>query len=220
MLDRAMDTTIGDKVRERMTALDLTSSEVARKAGLERTFVHDLLTQRKRTVAAKPLIALAHALNCSPEFLVGAPDVTTKQPATIPLLGVAETGVWRDAGVEYMDIKDKNFPTFSPMWGHPEIGALLVRGHGATGLGIVDGSIVALATPDTNPGHGDVIAIQRTKGGLREISLRKIEKHGSQLLLEAKSKHHKWPAIEWPHLGKDEVIDVLGRVTRATILFV
>ena len=71
--------TVGERVQARIAELHTNSTEVASKAGLERTFVYDLISGRKKTVTAEALVLLAKALGCLPEELVGmAGDIERK----------------------------------------------------------------------------------------------------------------------------------------------
>lgn len=60
-----------DRVKARLLELRRTAAEVARSAGLERTFIADLLGGRKDHVNARNLAVMATALQCDPDYLTG-----------------------------------------------------------------------------------------------------------------------------------------------------
>lgn len=66
-----MDSTLAERVRERLEALGINPFEAARRAGFERSFVNDLLIGRKKSVRGAALLRLATALGCDPAYLVG-----------------------------------------------------------------------------------------------------------------------------------------------------
>lgn len=66
-----MDSTLAERVRERLEALGINPFEAARRAGFERSFVNDLLIGRKKSVRGASLLKLAAALGCDPAYLVG-----------------------------------------------------------------------------------------------------------------------------------------------------
>ena len=68
--DRRMKT-LKDIVAKRLSELGLGAVEAATRAGLERTYIRDIVEGRKATVRANKIAALATALELSPEELMG-----------------------------------------------------------------------------------------------------------------------------------------------------
>jgi len=77
--------TLAGRVEARLTALNITRVEAARRAGLQKTFLHDLHHRRKRTVHPKAFIPLAIALECSVEYLKGEQNEPGEPPAALPV---------------------------------------------------------------------------------------------------------------------------------------
>ena len=202
---------VGERVQARITELHMNSTEVARKAGLERTFVHDLISGRKKTITAEALVALAKALGCLPEELVGmAGDIHRKAVEGIEIVGVIEPDVWRRAA-------PRNLGTIaSSNDGNPNVRAFVVRGDDAAPIGIKDGSaLIVDMSGRVRP--GDVAVIEREKDGLKELSLRRVENSGDGAMVFASLDGDTTKTLS-PD-GAEETITVIGRVQRAVLLF-
>jgi hypothetical protein len=96
-----------ERVMARLRDLGLTPVSAAMKAGLERSFIHDLVEGRKKGVNGQNLNKLAVALNCNPLYLTGGASVPGRAPVTLTkdlrlddgksvvLAGVIEPGTLR-----------------------------------------------------------------------------------------------------------------------------
>lgn len=62
------------RIQERLSALGLNALSAAKKAGLGDDFVRDILRGKVRKPSAERLARLAEALECSVNYLLGAPD--------------------------------------------------------------------------------------------------------------------------------------------------
>ncbi len=62
------------RVKARMDALGLKQSDLARRSGLNRAFISDLVRGIKATVREDSLVHLARALSTSAAFLTGETD--------------------------------------------------------------------------------------------------------------------------------------------------
>jgi DNA-binding Xre family transcriptional regulator len=207
-----------DRVKVRLHTLGITAAEAARSARLERTFVHDLIAGRKRSITGEALVALAKALGCSPEYLVGTTDTVNANTLTgTPLIGVAEIGAWRAA---HIPTASGTVPLASLLTDPSDASALLVRGSGADRIGITDGSIAVIVPHNSqNIALGDVLVIQRKKGSLIETSIRQARaKLGGGIELVAPTSKAS-DAVPWPFEASDEEITVLGRIVKAVTLF-
>ena len=166
-----------DRVAARLSQLEINPFEAARRAGLERSFVNDILIRRKKSVRGTNLEKLAAGLDCDVDFLIGrndTPRAIAADPAQgVPLVGVCEAGVWRHvsapptlptiAAIE----RDLRFPDVPQQ-------AFEVRGSTGADLGIPDGSIVVALDlnrwADTNPEVGRFpCVIRRTRAEAGEV---------------------------------------------------
>lgn len=86
-----------DRVQARLEELAITPSEAARRGDLERTFIADILLERKKNVRGKNLEKLAVALDCSPEYLSEVAERPGLSPlrAGLPLVGIIEAKAYR-----------------------------------------------------------------------------------------------------------------------------
>lgn len=164
------------RVRARLTALDVNPFEAARRAGLERSFLNDLLIGKKSTVRQAKLPALAKALECDQDYLTGlqgTPRAGGPSFGSLPVLGIVEAGVWREPGggppkVQLPLGPDPRYPSQSQV-------AFLVRGDHAGDLGINDGSVVVVFTGPMAYRDGDPVVVRR--GGVgksSELSIRVV----------------------------------------------
>lgn len=154
-----MENFLRTRVQARLDALGLNPFEAARRAGGERTFLNDILIGKKDTIRRAAIPRVADALDCDPEYLLGAQDVPRRAPSPSPgnpgnkpekapqgirLVGIAEAGTWRLAG------RSGASPALpiAPDPRHPaEVQvAYLVRGDHAAGLGATDGAVVVGVT--------------------------------------------------------------------------
>lgn len=153
------------RVNQRLIELGLNASEAARRGGLERSFVKDLLLGKKKSVRGVGLLRLAFALNVSPAWLTGhseelgsPPDISelppehgaeTKGPPSeskaiqeyVEIAGIAEADVFRPADLP-------GSPAFFhricrlPEYPDARQCAYIHRGDGMDEIGILDGMAV------------------------------------------------------------------------------
>ena len=204
--------TVADRVRDRLAVLSINAAEAARRAGLERTFVHDLLGGRKKTIAADALISLADALGCTPEYLVGRSSETQRRPSGhVEISGIIEPGAWRDP------TRPPSLPPL-PIAGlavSPNlIKAFLARGETAARIGIIDGTVVVTEAWDGSILPGETYVVRRVQGALEELSIRVARRKGEAFDLIL------------PTHGSDDVLSsnapdivIVGHVTKAVTLF-
>jgi transcriptional regulator with XRE-family HTH domain len=218
---------IADKVRERIEALDTNPAELARRAGLARTFVSDLLAGKKKSVRGEGLMALANALACDPEYLTGGQATPRAQKpkarSTVPVVGVCETGVWRPAS-KYTDLGEFPIQT-DPRFPVQDQVAFLARGAGASEIGIADGTIVCGIKPPKDgtipaefAGAPLIVRQSRRGGGDSETSIRLIEVSLKGALLVAPSPE-KVPPIRFPSPSSEPEVTILAIVSSAVRVF-
>lgn len=80
-----MNAGLKERVAERLQALGKGAVAVATAAGLERTYIRDIITGKKKTVTVDKLPLLAKALGTTVEYLTLASDEPGEIPAQAPL---------------------------------------------------------------------------------------------------------------------------------------
>lgn len=219
---------IADRVRERLDALKMTPVDAARRAGLARTFVSDLLLGKKRSVRGEGLMLLAEVLQVDAEYLIGssnAPRPAHASPSEIgaegvPIAGICEAGVWRRTE----SIPDLGrIPVSADLrYIGREQRAFLVRGAGGARLGITDGMIVCGVVPtdgsDVEAAGAPLVVRQRRASGEVETSIRMIEAGLTGAMLVAPSDERIDP-IPFPPADRAVSVEIAAVVMRAIRLF-
>jgi hypothetical protein len=219
---------LAGRIRARLDALDLNPFAAAKAAGLERSFVNDVLIGRKRSVREDGLRKLAGALECDAEYLTGHQDTPRAGAADhaqgMPLIGVAETGVWRTTPAGAVEARvvpllpDPRFPGIACY-------AVTARGDGGSLVGIDDGDIVvALDFAAWRERHGPlrdglVVLVRRTRAdlGVSELSVRRVSISVDAVTLDCCS-HAAYPSF--PLEGSaGERVEIVGLVDKAVRLF-
>jgi hypothetical protein len=180
-------------VQERLDVLGINPFEAARRAGLEKGFVNDLLIGRKQTIRRASLAKLAVALECDAEYLTGHQKTPNKvddgvsgehEIIGVKFGGVVENGTWREsparmkAGEVAPTDPDRRFPLGAQT-------AFLIRGDAADTIGIHDGMIVIGCAPSVfeetarRMKDGDAVVVRRWRHSRSEseVSIRKISGH-------------------------------------------
>lgn len=212
------------RVRERLDAKGLNPFEAARMAGLERSYVNDLLIGKKHTVREKKLPALASILDCDPDYLMGAQDTPRRSGGGrggMRMAGIVEAGAWRSASsfvssAGPMPIEPD--PRFPPN----EQEAYRVRGDHAAGLGILDASILCIATTagleatGRKLHDGDVVLVrQSNSAALSELTARVYREDREGVRLSAR------PASGTEELADFKLpdVEIVGLVLRSIRVF-
>jgi XRE family transcriptional regulator, master regulator for biofilm formation len=74
--------TIGERVKQLRRRRRLTQSALAERAGLRQSHISQLESGARANPQAHIVIALAHALDCSTDYLLGMYEVTEQQHAS------------------------------------------------------------------------------------------------------------------------------------------
>lgn len=184
-----MENYLRTRIQERLDTLGINPFEAARRAGGERTFLNDLLIGKKDSIRRAAIPRVAAALDCDPEYLLGAQDAPRRPtdapqrtpeirpenaPGIVPLVGIAEAGTWRLAG--------RSGPSpalpIPPDPRHPASKqvAYLVRGDHAAALGATDGAVI-VGVEGAGYRDGDVLVVRRSRdlgeGREEEITIRR-----------------------------------------------
>lgn len=228
-MDGPMKDDMKSRVEARLAALDINPFHAAKSAGLERSFINDILIDRKKSVRGENLDRLAVALDCDPEYLTGhqaTPRRLAADPAQgIFVVGVCETGVWRTGPAADIQSQGRNLPIGrNPM--HPDAAMLAfdVRGDGAEAAGIHDGEIVvavefgAWKRRFRDLRDQTLCVVRRTRKAFDgvEVSIRRAVVTATGVHFVAPSAS-AYPVIEPASAG--EVVEVLGVIEQAVRLF-
>ncbi len=163
------------RVRSRLDDLGINPFEAERRANLKRGYLNDLLIGKKDMLREKALPALAEALECDYEFLIGTQDAPVGAPSGLKISGIAEAGAWRAPGAAGLPTAPLPIP-LDPRFDADRLQAYLVRGDHAGGLGILDGSIITILTGEqAQPRDGDVVLAKQVEAnGSEEISIKVV----------------------------------------------
>lgn len=104
-----------DRVAARLDELSISPSEAARRGELERTFLIDILHERKKGVRGANLEKLARALECSPEYLKGAEEAPGRAPrrsAGLAFAGLVADGVYRTPEIDDETVSVPFYPDY------------------------------------------------------------------------------------------------------------
>lgn len=191
-----MENPIKRRVAERLSSLGFNPFEAARIAGLERSFINDLLVGKKQSIRGSKLPALAAALDCDQEYLLGiqpTPRAESERKPTsegLRISGICEAYAWRDLDFSPSTIADLSVSA-DDRYPASVQAAFLVRGDHAAGMGISDGSVLCVALADAVEAagrhirDGDAVLATRSKGDLVETTARTFAetKGGIQLVM-------------------------------------
>lgn len=212
------------RIRELLDQKGLNPFEAARKAGLERSFINDLLIGKKQTIREKTIPSLAQVLGCDPEYLAGYQEMPRKSQirdtSRISLSGVCEAGAWRDPSMPMPDFGELPIVP-DPRYKADDQAFYLIRGDHAEGLGIIDGSVIGIVTSGAlELSHrkiraGDVVLVAREDSeGRIELSARQVDDGENGFILVAKPSRGEIPPVT-----QSKNVKIVGLVLRATRVF-
>lgn len=178
-----------DRVRQRIEEIGESPITLAKSVGLERGYINDILIGRKVSIRGDKIALVARALRCDPSYLTDdrPPPKMMFQLPGIPVLGVCQSGVWRDPNVK------PDFPATLPI--SPDIRfpntsqvAYLIRGsslnEGALGNAAAIGIDIHLFEQTIRRvENGMLVVVRRERGGLVETSMRMVEKGAEHIRL-------------------------------------
>ena len=145
-----MENPIRHRVAERLSSLGYNPFEAARIAGLERSFINDLLVGKKQTVRGGKLPALAEALQCDQAYLLGiqptprAENVHKSHNHRLRIIGICEAQAFRPVDFSLSSTDDLTIQA-DDRFPAGEQAAYLVRGDHAAAIGVTDGSVICVA---------------------------------------------------------------------------
>lgn len=213
-----------ERVGNRLADLHLNSFEAARRAGLGRDFVNDILNGRKKSVRTEGLRRLADALQCDAGWLIGDSDTpvfVASAPSEIVFVEAdIAAGLYREHSIETVSIyeRQKYASLLPPDPRHMSIDQFDVR--------ILDEHVNRLApnghllrcVRDTAWSEGmfertSLVIIRRIRAGLAELTARRfIDRFGSgenEYVFYSDSDQFHLPL----RIGEtDDTIEIIGSV--------
>lgn len=211
-----------ERVSQRLQELGLGPVQVAERTGLERTYLTDLLSGKKRSVNGQDrLQRLAKALRCTPGFLTG-----TKAAARLPasdrhglvLAGTVAEGVARPvppaAALPNVPVQpDPRFPGAQAVFA--------VQGHALASVGAPEGAwLLAVdarafvgAAGTYRPGQLVICALCGTDNGHEELCVRRVIPFADRVELHPVDGHGPAYVLGRPPRGKR--LEVRAVVLRA-----
>lgn len=156
----------------------------------------------------------AKAFGLSPSDLLGLRNADGTQ--SVPVIGGAAMGVWRDTELD-SEQKSNGLSVVVISTGVQSV---------QFALEVLDNSInklikigeFAICTPlgEADLGNltvGALVVVDRTRGALRERSIRRVAANAGRLELQTESTEKKMAeTVECPSRRRDEVVTVIGRV--------
>ena len=162
-----MPTTMQERVQSRLNALKINAFEAARRAGLRREFVSELLSGRKKSIRGDAIPKLARALECDPDYLTGHQPTITGGDGGLPGAGLVEPGVWREPEAALPA------PMF-PVTPHPSYPAELQSVFLVQG-GRFDGWALTAVIPAPDVDEGDLVIYRRARDTAVQYSLLNVK---------------------------------------------
>jgi len=195
-----MEETLKDKVSARLKDLDRNPFEAARRAGLERGFVNDILNGRKRSVRGENLVKLAIGLDCDPNYLIGRQETPKSSiqegPGIVRILGDVAAGIWLDCGIEGWDNYTLEPSPFPPDGRFPTNAQfdLIVCGNSINRFAR-DGQRLRCVAYEAYPYpvlDDDIVVVERYRGDLRERTAKRWRKVNGVAELWPDSDDPRW----------------------------
>jgi SOS-response transcriptional repressor LexA len=217
-----------ERVAERLAALDINAFEAARKAGLERGFINDILQGKKHSVRGHNLVALAEVLQCDVGYLAGSLAtprgfrmVTDAAGGHLPLVGTVEAGTFREPDLDgpAMPVAiptDPDYPATAQA-------AYRVAGDSMNIKGVEPGMVLATIDADAwvqkhgRIADGRLVVVKRIKGGNVETSIKELRRFEDRIELAPRSTNPKHRPIVIPP-PDDETVSIVAVVTRASVI--
>ena len=233
-----MKSSLQKVVTDRLAEIGIGHIQAAQSAGMEKTFIRDIVEGRKESVRQSSIAKLAAALRWSPAQLNAAIEgrevVYTPEllPVTSPLVpirlqGVVEAGAWREfedfdqsEPTFLYDVRDQEFPDARMM-------AWDVAGTSMNALkprAIQDGDrLIAVDFDDTGlaVAHGMVVIVQQAQQGghLREVSVKQVALFDDRVEFQPRSldpKHKPIVVDRDLHADDGRSVEIIGLVRRVT----
>ena len=196
-----------NRIRELRDARELTLAELGDAVGTTHATIQRLETGKMK-LTEDWATKIAAALNVHVTEIFG--DIVPASTQGLPVMGVVQAGVWREA-----EVADE--PKFSPLPIGPDPRyyvksqyALLVRGESMNRV-VRDGAyIVCVSWADLgrSPRDNDLVVVERRRDGLVETTVKRIKFENKKVLLAPDSDDPRWqaPIVLDGGLESDEIV--------------
>lgn len=215
------------KIKSRLDELGLNAFEAARRAGLERGSLNDLIIGRKKSIRGHNAVAVAEVLNVDVDWLLGQAETPRAfSPAAreggepMPLAGQIEGGTWRE---EDPLAGQPSALCVAPGWSAEDQLAFMVMGDVGNAAGIVSGMIVGVVRLEAyvarNGGlkDGALVVVERERDTLRERTIRIHRKTAAGPTLATASTNPKHLALPYPSGDTAQNVRIVGVIVRAIV---
>ena len=194
------------RVERRLHELGITPAEATRRGRLSRTLIYDILDGRKTNVRSDNAVKLAEALDCDVGYIIGTQDEPRLSPDAgggdeaklVRVYGDVAAGVWNEStsdGIFHPD-QPSEWDVHPPVPFVPDARfkglrqfAVRVQGHSINRV-IPDGYFavcVPYSQARSSNQDGDVVVVERIRGGLRESTIKRLRRRGNAWLLYPES---------------------------------
>lgn len=231
----ATSSPLAQRLRETIAQMGISQLEAVRRMNdvakarrmepVSAEFVRDTLNGKKRSIGSDALLLMAEALHRTPNWLLGLDESGFPPPVLNGTVGLVEVPVVGRIELNRWSEPDSLEPAqtihIAPLAGYApdDLVAYYVHGRGADAA-CPDGSvaIVAAAQNGSDIREGDILLVERTRGGLVERSLRRVERRAGKWVLVAPSTDPALRNDAWPLAGREAPL-IVGRLAAAQIAF-
>lgn len=196
----------------------ISQAELARQIGVRRDVITNIL-QGRRAMKSDEMVRIAKVLGIDPPKVAPATELTQSAPADTPreidyvwVVGEVAAGVFRDMYVEDFEPYQTPIPA-DPRWPPDALRAYVVRGE-SINRQAHDGDLVIIldvAHAPRDPQTGDWVIAERTRGDLRETTVKRVKKLDGDLYLCPDSTDERFQPIKVGTYD-GEVVRVIGFV--------
>lgn len=214
-----MENDLQNLVVKRLRELDLGPVEAATRAGIERTYIRDIVEGKKRSIRSDKIAGLARALEMDPAALGGSPATNSPRMRMVRVHGHLQAGAWAETSElpydEQYDMPvtaDEQFASFKLHAG--EIRGTSMNRKWPEGTVVIYTDAIETGE-DIIPGKRYVVERERADG-MREATVKELRQDGAGRLW-------LWPDSDDPLFqapipidgGEDDTVRIVGRVRYA-----
>lgn len=196
-----------DRLRDRAASVRKSQAEIAREIGQDPSLVGKYFRGEVENPRGNVMEALARAVGVTEEWLrfgidSDEPRVSTGSVLTstsfVPVIGRVEGGAWRENHEDLADFDQSEIPVVpNHKYPHAKKYALQVQGRSMDKVVLPGDYVICVSFADTGREieNGDLVVVERTRGSLRECTLKraKVTRHGYELWPESTDPRHQKP---------------------------
>lgn len=227
------------RLKELMTEYGLSGSTLAQMAGTGYTAIYDILSEKSKNPLPEALQSIAQVLKVDVAYLIGASDdrvLPTESPRlAVPILGVAETGVYRimvSVQTSRMHALRKIDAPPHPHYPHLQHFALEIGAddsmNAAKPVPLLRGmvalcvDVTAVASAPIETGRLYAVRIANPNGELHETVIRRVVLHPGGYELLAESTQKEFEALFFPGqptTNPSESVSIFGLIYGLEFVF-